>query len=361
MRFRILIFLIAVTVSPCLAQKLQPGFDNSEFRELLLVSVQTTADSAYIAKFEAPSTFTMAYQSKPMGLDNLWDLWVDKEGRGCISIRGTTMKEESWLANFYAAMVPAKGYLRFEDKDTFFYELAANPMAAVHVGWLLSMAYLSTDILPKIDSMYALGVKEYYIYGHSQGGAISYLLTAHLANLKKTGRLAEDLRFKTYCSAAPKPGNLYFAYEYEVLTQEGWGYNVVNALDWVPETPISIQTLDDLNPTNPFVLLDGMIHQQPVPARWMLNRIYKRLDKPTRKAQRIYEKYLGEVTARVIKDKLPQSIAPEFYSSSNYVRTGITIVMMPNEAYFLAFPEQQDEFFTHHYHEAYLFLAEAMK
>jgi len=48
------------------------------------------------------------------------------------------------------------------------------------VGWLLSTAYLSKDILPKIDSMYKSGIKDFILMGHSQGGAINFLLTAHL-------------------------------------------------------------------------------------------------------------------------------------------------------------------------------------
>jgi len=192
-------------------------------------------------------------KSKTIGLDNHWDLWINKSSTiAVISIRGTTLKPESSLANLYAAMVPAKGKLQLTKTDTFEYELAPNPEAAVHVGWLISMAYLSRDILPKIDSLYSTGVKNILLMGHSQGGAINYLLTAYLYNLQMKGALPKDLRFKTYCSAAPKPGNLYFAYYYEMLTRNGWGYNIVNSVDWVPETPISIQTLNDINHSNPF-------------------------------------------------------------------------------------------------------------
>jgi predicted esterase len=54
--------------------------------------------------------------------------------------------------------------------------------------------------------------KESYIMGHSQGGAIAYLLTAHLLSLQKENKIPSEIVFKTYCSAAPKPGNLHFAY-----------------------------------------------------------------------------------------------------------------------------------------------------
>ena len=78
-------------------------------------------------------------------MDNLWDLWKDENGVVAISIRGTTAKSISWLANFYAAMVPAKGELKVADDYLFKYQLAANPRATVHVGWLLSLAFLSRD------------------------------------------------------------------------------------------------------------------------------------------------------------------------------------------------------------------------
>ena len=96
------------------------------------------------------------------------------------------------------------------------------------------------------------GKKEFFITGHSQGGALAYLLTAHLLIMQENGIIPSDVRFKTYCSAAPKPGNLYFAYYYEKMTQQGWAYNTVNALDWVPESPFSIQTVNDFNAINPF-------------------------------------------------------------------------------------------------------------
>lgn len=361
MRISLFLFILLSMRFSLTAQKIKPGFDKAEYLELMRVSVRTVADSAYASKFDAPKNFKMAYQSKPIGLDNLWDLWVDAEGRACISVRGTTMKQESWLANFYAAMVPAKGHVVYQKEDTFFYHFADNPFAAVHVGWLLSTAYLATDMLPKIDSLYALGVKDYYIVGHSQGGAIAYLLTSHLSNLKTTGRLNQDMLFKTYCSAAPKPGNLYYAYEYEAMTHGGWAFNVVNALDWVPETPMSIQTLDDFNPTNPFVHAEGVIKKQRIPAKWVLKRVYKKLDKPTRTAQKNYQKYLGDVAANVIRTNIPDYVQPEFYSSNNYVRVGVTIVLLPNEAYRSAFPENANEIFTHHVHAPYMFLAEELK
>ncbi len=204
------------------AQQLKPGFNKSELREALLVNMRTGSDSAVYEALPEPEKYTLAYESDEVGLLNVWALWLnDNNNTGIISIRGTVPAMESWLANFYAAMVPAKGELILSEQDTFKYQLAENQKAAVHIGWLISTAYLYRDMLPKIDSVYQEGIKDFIITGHSQGGGISYLLTAYLVNLQKYGDLPEDINFKTYSTAAPKPGNLYFAYDYEQRSQNG--------------------------------------------------------------------------------------------------------------------------------------------
>lgn len=196
--------------------------------------------------------------------------------------------------------------------------------------------------------------------GHSQGGAISFLLTAYLKNLQKTNVIAKDIQFKTYCSAGPKPGNLFFAYEYEAMTQNGWAYNVVNSADWVPETPFSVQTLDDFNKTNPFVNAKSMIKQMKFPQNIALKSTYKKLDKPSRKAQKNYEKYLGTMTSKIIRKSLPDFEAPTYYKSNDYVRTGTTIVLFATPDYYSLFPDDKEKIFIHHFHKPYLYLLDKL-
>jgi hypothetical protein len=257
-------------------------------------------------------------------------------------------------------MVPATGELQISDTEKFRYQLAANPKASVHVGWLVSTAFLSKDILPKIDSCYKAGIKNFIITGHSQGGGISYLLTAYLYHLQKANQLPADIRFKTYCSAGPKPGNLYFAYDYEAMTQPGWAYNVVNSADWVPEVPLSIQTVKDFNNTNPFVNAKALIKKQSFPKNIALRYAYNRLDKPSRKAQKNYQKYLGKMTAKMVKKTIPGYLSPEYYNSNNYVRTGNYIVLPADADYYALFPDNNEQIFIHHLHAPYLFLAEKL-
>ncbi|CCH01445.1 lipase class 3 [Fibrella aestuarina BUZ 2] len=339
------------------AQSLKPGFDVAEYVELLKVSARF-GDSAYVASFPVPQRYKLVYRSPIMGLDNRWDLWTDNAQTAVISLRGTTANSVSWLANFYAAMVPAKGKLQLSDTDKFVYELAQNPKAAVHVGWLVSTAFLSKDILPRIDSSYRKGVKNMLIVGHSQGGAIAYLLTAHLYALQKQGKLPADIRFKTYCSAGPKPGNLYFAYDYEAQTQDGWAYNVINSADWVPEVPLSIQTVNDFNTTNPFQGAPGLIKKQKLLNRIVLKSVYNSLTKPALKAQRNYQKYLGSIASKTVSKNLNGYVAPNYYNSNHYVRTGTFIVLRADSAYYQRFPDSKEKIFTHHFHPPYLYLTE---
>ena len=358
-------FLFAVCISVMLTAntQLKPGFDKAEYIELMKLSARTSAVEEYYKKIAEPQRFKMMYQSAVIGLDNLWDLWNDGKGTAVLSIRGTTTNATSWLANFYAAMVPAKGQLQLSANDVFDYELSSNPKAAVHVGWLVSTAFITRDMMPKIDSTYKSGTKNMIIVGHSQGGGIAYLVTAYLYNLQKTGKLPADIRFKTYCSAGPKPGNLYFAYEYEAMTQNGWAYNVVNAADWVPEVPISIQTLTDFNSSNPFIHAKGIIKKQKFPTSLALKYMYNQLSKPPSKAQKRYQKYLGSMTSRTVQKTLPGFVSPNYYSSSHYVRTGNMIVLFPDDEYFKLYPESQapDNLFPHHLHPQYLYLAEKLK
>jgi hypothetical protein len=357
-RLFIVLHFFALSAS---AQKLKPGFDKAEYKELMYVSARTTANPAYYRQYPEPAHFKMLYQSDSIGMDNLWDLWKDENNVAAISIRGTTAKNISWLQNFYAAMVPASGEIKIATDYTFQYHLATNPRATVHAGWLIGLAFLSRDMMPKIDSLYKTGVKDFLIMGHSQGGAIAYLLTAYLYHLQKQQLLPADIRLKTYCSAGPKPGNLYFAYDYEALTQSGWAYNVVNSADWVPETPFSIQTLNDFNTTNPFVNAKPVIKKMGFPKNLVLKWVYNKMDRKTRKAMQYYCKNLGKRVGKMVTKLLPGFEPPQYADNMNYVRTGNYIVLQADEAYYTLFPDSKDNAFAHHFHKPYLYLLDKLK
>lgn len=352
-------FLFIPLKSAAQNTNLLPGFDKTEFLELLKVSSRQ-GDSLYNPDLPAPEKFRKIYRSMEMGLDNRWDLWVSEDNRVCISIRGTTKKQISWLDNFYAAMLPAKGSLKLSADFVFDYNLSDDDRAAVHAGWLIATAFLSRDILPKVDSLYHAGFQNMYIMGHSQGGAISYLLTALLLNEQKKGTIPAAINFKTYCSAAPKPGNLYFAYSYENMTQGGWSLSVTNAADWVPQAPFSIQTTGDFAELSPFTNAKAEIKKLPFFKRMVFLNVYNKLEKPSNKANKKFQKYLGPKLEVFVKSVLPEFESPQYVNSNNYVRTAEQLVLYPNEEYYQLFPQDKNNIWINHSFESYLFLTDKL-
>jgi len=215
----VLCFLLLIA-SSANAQNLKPGFDKNEYIQLLRAFTRW-GDSTYYAKIIESKVYkekNRKYRSDDMGFKNAWELY-ETPTHSVISIRGSTADSMSWIANFYAAMVPAQGRLQLNDSTSFEYHFADHPQAAVHAGWCIAASYLLLDIIPKMKSQYAKGKKNFIVFGHSQGAAIAYFVTAQIKYYQKTGELPKDIVIKTYCSAPPKPGNQYFAYEYEASTQ----------------------------------------------------------------------------------------------------------------------------------------------
>lgn len=355
MRIILIILFNLLLGASCISQKLEAGYDTLEYFELLKISAQQ-GDSLYNPDLPFPEQHKRIYRSPVMGLDNRWELWQSEDSTGVISIRGTTTNQISWVENFFCAMVPATGKIKLSDDFIFNYQLAEDKDAAVHVGWLTAVGFLGRDMLPKIDSLSSEGIHDFLIIGHSQGGSVALLLAAYFENLKRNGNLASSINFKTYSSAGPKPGNLYFAYDFEALTQDGWAFNVVNTADWVPEGPFSIQTTEDFNAANPFKLVRQGLKQLPFKQRLVLSRIYKNLENPPKKANKRYQKYLGRMIGNKIQDILPGFEMPELYNSNNYVRTGIQVVLLAKDDYYNKFPESSDQIWNHHMFEAYFYL-----
>lgn len=353
MRLLLLPLLLPFTLHAQLA----PGYDRDEAMEMLRVCMGFVDKPIEGMTITPSERFRRVYRSPVMGLQNMWELHGDDRGTAVISLRGTTADMVSWLENGYAAMIPAQGEIRLENGSTFRYHLADDPRAAVHVGWTVGMAFLQRDILPKIDSLHQAGTRDILIAGHSQGGALSYLLTAHVRQLQREGRLPADIRFKTYASAAPKPGNTAFAHHYEYHTR-GWAFNTVNALDWVPEVPMSIQTVGDFNGVNPFSDAKKAMGQLPLKQRVAGKYVYNKLDKPTRKAQRNYTRFLGSTAGNFVRRELPELETPAYVESNLFVRTGAIVTLLPDSGYHARFPQKKETPFVNHMLDPYLYLLE---
>lgn len=326
-----LIFILFSDIS--FAQsKLSPGFDPSEYKQLLEMYVRQ-ADTPWTAGIPFPENCKMVYRSDSVGLNNRWDLWIRDDSVGIISIRGTVMSQNSWAEDFYAAMVPASGSIIIKNDFVFSYKLAESHKANVHAGWLIGLAYLSNSIVTKINEYHAQGIKNYLIIGHSQGGALAYLLTSYLHYLDKE-RIPPDVNFKTYCSAPPKPGNLFYSYDFDFITRGGWALRVYNSEDWVPETPLSVQTVRDFSEVNPYsdreFLLVKMNFIEKIIFDYILGKLKGSLDD----ARDIVNEYFGsEVYKHSIKKFLPEFPEPHYTGDAYYYPCGVPVVLMKQPGY----------------------------
>ena len=350
-----LLFLLASSQGQTI---LKPGFDPKEYAELLSLAYFSSSIPDSVLRNTKPDPYKMVYRSPEVGLRNRWTLYLRNDNVGSIDLRGTVNQTASWLANFYAAMIPATGDIQINDSSNFKYQLSSDSKAMVHVGWTVSLAHLAPEIVQKINEVYRKNnVKEFFIFGHSQGGALAFLTRSYLEYQQRAGLIPKDIIFKTYCSAAPKPGNLFYAYDFDFITRNGWGFNVVNGADWVPETPFSIQTLRDFNPTNPLSNAKQLLKKQKFFVRLAGGMVYDKMERKPRKSQRKLEKYLGRtIYKRGVRKILPQLVEPGYATGNNYMRAGIPIILMPDEDYRSKYPESNTNYFVHHMYVAYAYL-----
>jgi hypothetical protein len=342
------------------AERIKPGFSKEEYIQLMGICARQLDTPWTNIRVPVAETDQMLYRSPERGLANRWDLWKHKDSTLVISIRGTVPKSESWLENFYSGMVKANGSIQLSKEQTFQYRLSLDDRALVHVGWLMALGFIWQDLESQLNNYTRSGYRDLIILGHSQGGAIANLLSAFLKMKQKEGGLSPLIQIKTYCSAAPKTGNTYYAYSYEALHFGGWAFNVVNAADWVPETPFSVQTLDDLNVTNPFARADETIRKQKIATRIAMNRAYRRMKNPSQKTMRRFRKYLGEFAGKLVRKRLPEYENPDYAYSVHYVRAGTHIALVPDTAYYQKFPLEHSNLFLHHMLEPYILLVKAL-
>jgi hypothetical protein len=358
LRLFCVIFFLFGFVSGAKAQsaKLERGFDAGEYADMLWLAFYGFADSLKdVPAFTLKSgTYSRIMRSPEVGLYNQCEVYLRNDSVVILSLRGTVNKPESWLENFYAAMVPARGSLKLTDDYTFHYNFAKRENALVHIGWTVGTGFLAKEYMPVLETLLARGLSQVIVTGHSQGGALSFLCTSHLYYMLK--EKYPNMVLKTYASAAPKPGNLYYAYDLEHITGNGFAYRIVNADDWVPETPISVQGIGDFNGVNPISGASETIKQQKFPDRLVLNHIYNKMRKGSDKAAKRYRKYLGNGVGKMVKKALPGYEAPVYSVGNNYMTAGAPIILMPDEEYRKAFVFDGKNVFIHHMYKPYLFL-----
>ncbi len=358
MRKLILALYVAIICPVAYSQTLQPGFSGKEYTDMLQIAFQRFDSAAINRKIPVPDNYYVVYRSPVTGLKNCWNMWYSRDNKvAVISIRGTINSLPSWLENFYAAMIPATGSLQLDDSTVFNYQLSADSKAQVHVGWTIGLAYMAPAMLQQIRLAYEKGIHEFIIVGHSQGGALAFLARSYLFYLSEKGELPKDIIWKTYCSGAPKPGNLYYGYDFDFITRNGWAFTVVNAADWVPETPFSIQRLTDFNAVNPFIHVEAVLKKQKLLLRWYMQGKYNKMSRTTRRAQENFGKTLGSFVYKLVKKNLPQLREPVYAEGNNYQRAGSPVVLQPDTAYYKRFPNETKNVFQHHMFEPYYMLA----
>lgn len=338
------------------AQKLAPQFNRNEYADMLWLQFFALSDSVPVGTTFPLSTgtFTKIFSSPEVGLYNKCALFQRQDGVVVLELRGTVNKPESWLENFYAGMVPARGSLKLTNDYTFNYKVAEQENAAVHVGWLLGTGFLSRVYLPVLDSLVDKGYNNIIVTGHSQGGALAFLNTSFLHYYYQ--KKQRPVVLKAYASAAPKPGNQFYAYDFDFITRNGMGFRVVNAADWVPETPFSLQTLKDFNAVNPFTDAKATIKKQKFFVRLYMNNVYKKLDGSSAKAARKFRKYLGEKMYSLASKSLPGYEKPTLNFSMNYATAGTPIVLPTDTAYHQQFTFDGKNVFVHHMYKPYIHL-----
>jgi hypothetical protein len=339
---------------------LKPGFNRDEFLNLFRASARQVDTPWVNMPTPLPHAYTMTYRSAPMGLENRWDLWEADGSPPVISIRGSSPSQISWMENFFAAMLPAQGSVSIGSSEPLTYCFSKHEMAGVHAGWLIGTVALSNDIFSFMNRSIAAGNTSFYLVGHSQGGAIAFLLNAWIHERIAEGYFPKNLQLKTYCSAAPKPGNQQFAYDFERKNQEGWAYNIINPDDWVPETPTSIQVPTDFSATNPFSDIQHLKKGKKLKERLAIRYIHKKLTSNNLKAMRKYKRILGYKLEKPVRKQLKGLEIPAYLSTSNYMRCGMSIVLNPDADYYSKYPKQAADIFMHHFHEPYRYLAERL-
>jgi hypothetical protein len=342
----------------CMGQThLKPGFNAKEYLSLLDVFALQNDSLPDQAKYSDLQGYQHIYESPEGPLKNRVDIWLQPNNVGIICIRGTIPNAVSWLENFYSAMIPANCYLQINDSTTFHYKLAADSCANVHVGWTLGLSYMAPLVVKQINLLHAKGVKEFLIFGHSQGGALAFLMRSYL---EYNAAVPKDIFFKTYASAAPKPGDLKYVYDLDYITRGGWCLRVVNSEDWVPETPFSAQTLNDMNEANPFGNISTMLGNQKWYVRWYINGMFRKMKKAGNTAMERYQKYLGKKMYPQVKKALPQFKQPVYSNTSNYMTAGTPIILMADSAYKQQFQFTGNNYFVHHLLRPYRFLVNAI-
>lgn len=240
-----------------------PGFIASEAENLIAIGANFGPTLPPLKPPPLPSGWKLVYDSQEFGpFSNRWQLWQTNVGRQyAVVIRGTVYTAGSIIEDLLSVMIPATGSTSL-GPVTIGYQFAADPLAAVHLGFALGTLYTVLDPVSGILAQLLENVprgSDVFIAGHSQGAAEATLVRSYLEYASLVSGLLGH-QYKTYAFAQPKPGNDHYGWDFDAIAaNQGLGFRVTNDQDWVPQVPFTLELPSDINTPNP---LSGMTQAQ---------------------------------------------------------------------------------------------------
>jgi len=234
-----------------------PGFDSTEAETFIaMCSNLEGAPPPPLQPPPIPDHWTLCYDSQSIGpFDNRWQLWHDASGTGnyAVVIRGTVNQTGSIIEDLLAVMVPATGSITL-DGITLGYQFAADPLAALHIGFALGTLITLFDptagILAHLVTQVPTG-SGVFVVGHSQGAAMATLCRSFLNYTSLLSDFGLHYSYKSYAFAQPKPGNDHYGDDYEAIAgNAATAFTVNNDQDWVPQVPFTFELYRDINVPN---------------------------------------------------------------------------------------------------------------
>ncbi|QSA97798.1 hypothetical protein [Methylococcus sp. EFPC2] len=232
------------------------GFDISEAKDMIELCIDLSEPStpSRAAGWELKFDGSQEAGRKGVGpYNNAWKLWKKQgaENVFAIAIRGTIEDWNSIKEDLLATSLNAThAEITLGQNRVLPLVLAGTSGAEAHLGFSYGMAVLmfhkELGILRKLKELVSAGSRV-YITGHSQGAALATLTHSflHYAMRDPTYGL-QGFGLKSYLFAQPKPGNWQYSMDFaKIAANRGLSYVVNNALDWVPQLPITVEFIDE--------------------------------------------------------------------------------------------------------------------
>lgn len=240
MKIKNIAYIISIFLTLNVSAQLESGFNPREVRDMIQVCNSFAYLDLYGSDKEIiPNGYKKVYTSPALGMDNRFQVFSNGK-KAIISFRGTTEKQMSWMANLYASMIPVNDKIII-DENEFNYKLGEKKDSYVHAGYTLAIYYLKNDLLWQINKLNQQGIYDFYITGHSQGGALAQLVMSYFEYLPDQ-ELSKKNTFKVYAFANPMVGNQSFVEEYNrKFVKTGMSFIIHNPEDVVTKLPYSYQ------------------------------------------------------------------------------------------------------------------------